>query len=99
MPDEAHEDEDPSNRAVLAAIPALRNEVTQIKNDISPTIDHRIKDVYMDLRGEIATAREELLTSISKLERTSATRSNSIKEMERSASVVDQTVLAHYNAR
>lgn len=39
MPDDMSEEADPPNRAVLAAIAALRNEVAQIKEDICATID------------------------------------------------------------
>ncbi|ROL44816.1 hypothetical protein DPX16_2166 [Anabarilius grahami] len=54
-PDQLSEEADPPNRAVLAAIAALRNEMTQIKDDICAIIDVRIQTVYTVLRGELAT--------------------------------------------
>lgn len=85
IPAEASEEEDPPNRAVLAAITALRGEIAQIKSDICATIDSRIKSVYTDLRREIATVKKDLQTSITTLETNSAAHSNTLKEIERSA--------------
>lgn len=68
IPAEASEEEDPPNRAVLAAMTALRGGIAQIKSDICATIDSRIKSVYTDVRGEIATAKKDLQTSITALE-------------------------------
>ncbi|KAM7375105.1 hypothetical protein PAMA_014270 [Pampus argenteus] len=47
------EEPDPSNRAVLAAITALRDEVTRIKNDICTSIDARIQIIYTELKEEL----------------------------------------------
>lgn len=45
-PDDESIEADPPNRAVLAAIAALRNEVAQVKDDICATIDTHIQTVY-----------------------------------------------------
>ena len=37
------DEEDPSNRALLAAITALRGEMTKIKDDICENLDRRIE--------------------------------------------------------
>ncbi|CAM4659977.1 unnamed protein product [Leuciscus chuanchicus] len=86
-PDYPSEEVDPPNRAVLAAIAALRNEITQIKDDICATIDVRIQTVYTVLRGELATTKEELQTSITTLEKTATSHANTIGEIEKSASL------------
>ena len=83
MSDEA----DPPNRAILAAIANLRNEVTQIKDDICASIDARIQTVRTELREELATTKEEIRTSITTLEGTTASHQKAIKELEKSASL------------
>lgn len=85
-PDQLSEEADPPNRAVLAAIAALRNEITQIKDDICATIDVRIQMVYTVLRGELATTKVELQTSITTLEKTATSHTITIGEIEKSAS-------------
>lgn len=85
-PEHLSEEADPPNRAVLAAIAALRSEITQIKDDICATIDVRIQTVYTVLRGELATTKEELQTSITTLEKTATSHANTIGEIEKSAS-------------
>lgn len=72
MPDEMkEEEEDPSNKAVPAAIAVLGTEIAQIKSDLCTTIDSHFKNVYTDLKEEITTAKRDLQTSISKPETTS----------------------------
>lgn len=85
IPNEASEEEDPPNSAVLAAVTALQHGITQIKSNICETIDSGIKSVYADLKEEIAAAKEELQTSIATLESTLAAHDNIIQEIERSA--------------
>lgn len=85
-PEHLSEEADPPNRAVLAAIAALRSEITQIKDDICATIDVRIQTVYTVLRGELATTKGELQTSITTLEKTATSHANTIGEIEMSAS-------------
>ncbi|KAL0195705.1 hypothetical protein M9458_007211, partial [Cirrhinus mrigala] len=94
QPSDSTEEADPPNRAILAAIAALRNEVTQIKDDICATIDARIQTVYTVLRGELATTKEELQTSISTLEKSAASHANTMGEMEKSASQQSDDITA-----
>lgn len=94
QPSDSTEEADPPNRAVLAAIAALRNEVTQIKDDICATIDARIQTVYTVLRGELDTTKEELQTSISTLEKTATSHANTMGEIEKSASHQSDDVIA-----
>lgn len=84
-PDTMSDEADPTNRTVLAAITALRNEIAQIKDDICATLDSRIQTVYTVLREELATSKKDVLSSITILEETTASHGNSIKEMEKSA--------------
>lgn len=97
MSDEA----DPPNRAILAAIANLRNEVTQIKNDICASIDARIQTVCTELREELATTKKEIQTSITTLEGATASHEKTIKELEKSASfhADDVTALQHQVTR
>lgn len=59
IPAGGDEEPDPSNRAVLAAITALRDEVTRIKNDICTSIDARIQIIYTELKEELVTMKRE----------------------------------------
>ncbi|KAE8288334.1 hypothetical protein D5F01_LYC12201 [Larimichthys crocea] len=80
------EEPDPSNRAVLAAITALRDEVTRIKNDICSSIDARIQIIYTELKEELVTMKRETQKSITALEETTASQGKTITEIEKSAS-------------
>ena len=88
------EEADPPNRAVLAAIATLRSEVAQVKDDICATIDARIKTVYTVLRDELATTKKEVQTSITALEETTASHGNTIKEIEKSATLHSDDITA-----
>lgn len=70
---------DPTNCAVLATIAALRNEITQIKDD---TISARIQMVYW---LQLATTKE-LQTSMMAQEQTATSHANTIGEIEKATS-------------
>lgn len=84
------ENEDPPNRTLLAAISSLKRELTleiaQVRNDICATVDNSIKQVYDDLKGEIATTRQGLQTAIANLEITTSSLDNTVKEIEKATS-------------
>lgn len=61
LPDDVCDEADPSNRAILAAIANLRNEVAQIKNEICASIEARIQTVCTELREELSTTTKEFL--------------------------------------
>lgn len=85
MPHKMNEEKDPPNWAVLAAIMALCNEVTQIKSDICAAIDIRFVSVFADLREAVTTDKQNPQASISVFETTLASQSNTIIELEKSA--------------
>lgn len=99
--DDVCEQGDPPNRALLTAISALRNEITQIKDDICASIDARIQIVCTEWRDELATTKKEIQSSISALEGTAATHEKTIKDLEKTASLHsdDVTALQHQVAR
>lgn len=66
MPDDMSEEADPPNRAVLAAIAALRNGVAQIKEDICATIDARIQTVYITALEKTTALHENTIREIEK---------------------------------
>lgn len=86
LDESSEEEEDPSNRTVLAAITALRGEMTKMKDDICENLDKRIERVYNDLRGEITAANNALCTSIASIEAKSQTVQNKVTDLEEAAS-------------
>ncbi|XP_048086705.1 uncharacterized protein LOC125286061 [Alosa alosa] len=93
-PGDMNDDADPPNRTVLAAIAALRSEVAQIKGDICSSIDARIQTVCTELRGELATTKKEIQTSITALEGNTSSHEKTIKDLERSASLQSDDITA-----
>lgn len=94
IPDDMRDEADSLNRAILAAIANLRNEVTQLKNDICASIDARIQTVCTELREELATTKKEIQTSITTLEGATTWHEKTIKELEKSASLHSDDVTA-----
>ena len=72
----------------------MRNEVTQIKNDISVSIDARIQSVCTELREELATTKKEIQSSITTLEGATASHEKTIRELEKLASLHSDNVTA-----
>lgn len=101
LPEDMTDEVDPPNRAILAAIATLHNEITQIKDDICASIDARIQTVCAELRAELASAKEEIQTSITALEGATASQGKTIKELENSVSLHsdDVTTLQRQVAR
>lgn len=94
LPDDMSDEADPPNRAILASITNLRNEVTQIKNDICASIDARIQTVCTELREELATTKKEIQKSITTLEGATTLHENTSKELEKSPSLHADDVTA-----
>jgi len=80
--DSSGDEDDPSNRALLAAITALRGEMTKIKDDICENLDKRIERVYNDLREEIVTANNVAQVSIANLEAKSQMQQAKLTDIE-----------------
>lgn len=79
------DDEDPSNRTVLAAITALKGEMNKIKDDICEKLDKRIEQVYNELRGEIMKANTDVQVSIANLEAKSQMLQAKVTDVEETA--------------
>lgn len=92
LDESSEEEEDPSNRAVLQAITALRGEMTKIKDDICENIDKRIERVYNDLRGEITAANSAVSASIANIEAKSQTVQSKVTDLEEAASAHSDSI-------
>lgn len=87
LPEEMNDKSDPSNRAILAAIANLRNEVTQIKNDLCASVDVHIQVVCTELRKEMASTKKQIQTSIKRLEKAMASHKETVKELAKTTSL------------
>ncbi|CAM4608991.1 unnamed protein product [Leuciscus chuanchicus] len=86
------DEEDPPNRALLAAITALRGEMTKIKDDICENLERRIERVYNDLRAEIVTTNNIAQVSITNLEAKSQTLQAKITDIEEAATTHSDSI-------
>ncbi|CAL1608535.1 unnamed protein product [Knipowitschia caucasica] len=94
---DAHEEstddeEDTSNRAVLAAITALKGEMAKMKDDICANVDRRIERVYNDLRQEITMANNSVQASIASIEANSQKLHDKAADMERAATAHSDSI-------
>lgn len=86
------DEEDPPNRALLAAITALRGEMTKIKDDICEKLERRIERVYKDLRAEIVTINNITQESITNLETKSQTLQAKVTDIEEAATAHSDSI-------
>lgn len=94
LPEEMNDETDPSNRAILAAIANLPNEIAQIKNDICASVDARIQVVCTELRGELAMTKDQIRTSIKILEKATASHEGTVNELAKTTSLPSDDITA-----